>query len=39
LAVITEEMLQAGFTEHEIRMVMGENVKRFLIENLPEQGR
>jgi microsomal dipeptidase-like Zn-dependent dipeptidase len=39
LAVITEEMLRAGFTEYEIRMVMGENVKRFLIENLPEHGR
>jgi microsomal dipeptidase-like Zn-dependent dipeptidase len=39
LAVITEEMLRSGFTEHEIRMVMGENVKRFLLENLPEQGR
>jgi microsomal dipeptidase-like Zn-dependent dipeptidase len=37
LGVITEEMLQAGFTEYEIRMVMGENIKRFLIENLPEQ--
>jgi microsomal dipeptidase-like Zn-dependent dipeptidase len=37
LGVITEEMLQADFTEYEIRMVMGENIKRFLIENLPEQ--
>jgi microsomal dipeptidase-like Zn-dependent dipeptidase len=36
LAVITDAMLRAGFTEHEIRMVMGENVKRFLTENLPE---
>jgi len=36
LAILTEEMLRAGFTEYEIRMVMGENVKRFLLENLPE---
>jgi len=36
LAVLTDAMLQAGFTEEEIRMVMGENVKRFLLENLPD---
>lgn len=36
LAVLTETMLASGFTEHEIRMVMGENVKRFLLANLPE---
>jgi microsomal dipeptidase-like Zn-dependent dipeptidase len=36
LAVLTDAMLQAGFTEHEIRMVMGENVKRFLLQNLPD---
>lgn len=36
LAVLTDEMLRAGFSEHEIRMVMGENVKRFLLEHLPE---
>jgi microsomal dipeptidase-like Zn-dependent dipeptidase len=36
LAILTEEMLRAGFTESEIRMVMGENVKRFLLENLPD---
>ena len=36
LAVLTEAMLQANFTEEEIRMVMGENVKRFLLENLPD---
>lgn len=35
LAVLTHEMLQAGFTETEIRLVMGENVKRFLLEQLP----
>jgi microsomal dipeptidase-like Zn-dependent dipeptidase len=36
LAVLTDAMLQANFTEHEIRMVMGENIKRFLLENLPD---
>jgi len=36
LAVLTDAMLQAGFTEEEIRKVMGENVKRFLLENLPD---
>jgi microsomal dipeptidase-like Zn-dependent dipeptidase len=29
-------MLANGFTEQEIRHVMGENVKRFFLENLPE---
>lgn len=37
LAVLTDAMLQANFTEDEIRMVMGGNVKRFLLENLPGQ--
>lgn len=37
LAVLTDTMLQAGFTEDEIRLVMGENVKRFLRENLPDR--
>ena len=37
LAVLTDEMLRAGFTEAEIRAVMGENVKRFLLDNLPGQ--
>jgi microsomal dipeptidase-like Zn-dependent dipeptidase len=36
LAVLTEAMLQANFTEEEIRLVMGENIKRFLLENLPD---
>ena len=36
LVVLTDAMLQANFTEDEIRMVMGENVKRFLLENLPD---
>lgn len=35
LAVLTDAMLDAGFTETEIRLVMGENVKRFLLANLP----
>ncbi len=36
LAILTQEMLNAGFSEAEIRKVMGENVKRFLLENLPK---
>ncbi len=36
LAVVTEAMLRAGFSEREIRLVMGDNVRRFLLENLPE---
>ncbi len=35
LAVLTHEMLEAGFTETEIRLVMGDNIRRFLLENLP----
>jgi microsomal dipeptidase-like Zn-dependent dipeptidase len=35
LVVLTDAMLAAGFSEHEIRLVMGENVKRFLLEYLP----
>ena len=35
LAVLTETMLRSGFSEQEIRKVMGENVKRFLLQNLP----
>ena len=37
LAILTDTMLRSGFSEREIRKVMGENVKRFLLENLPEQ--
>ncbi len=37
LAVLTETMLRSGFSEQEIRKVMGENVRRFLIENLPDE--
>ena len=36
LVVLTDAMLRANFTEQEIRLVMGENVKRFLLENLPD---
>ena len=36
LAVLTEAMLQAGFTDDEISKVMGENVRRFLRDNLPQ---
>jgi microsomal dipeptidase-like Zn-dependent dipeptidase len=37
LPVLTQEMLQAGFTESEIRAVMGENIKRFMLDNLPDR--
>lgn len=36
LAVLTDEMLKANFTEIEIRKVMGGNMVRFLRENLPK---
>jgi microsomal dipeptidase-like Zn-dependent dipeptidase len=29
-------MLEAGYSEQEIRMIMGENVVKFLKANLPE---
>lgn len=35
LAVLTDEMLTAGFSETEIRKVMGQNIARFLAQNLP----
>lgn len=35
LAALTHEMLKAGFTEREIRRVMGGNMVRFLTDNLP----
>jgi len=35
LAILTETMLRSGFSENEIRKVMGDNVKGFLLENLP----
>jgi microsomal dipeptidase-like Zn-dependent dipeptidase len=37
LPVLTQAMLQAGFTEAEIRAVMGENIKRFMLDNLPDR--
>ena len=36
LAILTQTMMDQGFSEEEIRKVMGENVKRFLLENLPD---
>ena len=35
LVALTHEMIQQGFTEEEIRLVMGDNVKRFMLEFLP----
>ena len=37
LVQITEAMLDAGYSEQEIRMIMGENVLRFLAANLPQK--
>ena len=36
LAILTQTMLDEGFTETEIRKVMGENTKQFFLANLPE---
>lgn len=36
LPLITEALLKEGFDSNEIGMVMGENVKEFLLKNLPE---
>ena len=36
LAILTQTMLDSGFTEQEIRQVMGENVMYFFFENLPK---
>ena len=36
LPLIVDEMIKLGFSDNEIRMVMSENSKRFLLENLPE---
>jgi len=35
IAILTELMLQRGFSESEIRAVMGENILRFLAQQLP----
>jgi len=32
---LVEEMLRQGFTKAEIRGIMGENLKQFLLKNLP----
>jgi microsomal dipeptidase-like Zn-dependent dipeptidase len=37
LVEITDSMMEAGYSEPEIRMIMGENVVRFLKTNLPEK--
>jgi microsomal dipeptidase-like Zn-dependent dipeptidase len=37
LVQITDAMLAAGYSEREIRMIMGENVVKFLQKNLPEK--
>ena len=36
IAVITQEMVNSGFTQIEISKVMGKNSVNFLLENLPE---
>ena len=36
MALITEALLQQGMSEHDIRLVMGENVARVLTQVLPE---
>jgi microsomal dipeptidase-like Zn-dependent dipeptidase len=33
--LLVEEMMRQGFTEEEVRGIMGENMKRFLLNNLP----
>jgi membrane dipeptidase len=37
LVEITDAMLEAGYSEQGIRAIMGENVMKFLEENLPEK--
>ena len=37
VAVLTQTMLAHGFTEDEIRAVMGGNIVRFLLKHLPER--
>ncbi len=36
LAILTQTMLRRGFTEQEIRKVMGANAQRFFLESLPD---
>jgi len=35
LPLLVEEMLKQGFSEEEIRSIMGENVRQFMLKNLP----
>ena len=35
LPLIVEVLLKSGMSEEDIRLVMGDNIKRFLLENLP----
>jgi microsomal dipeptidase-like Zn-dependent dipeptidase len=35
MALITQELMAAGFNHQEIRKIMGENVVNFLRQNLP----
>lgn len=37
LVEITDAMLEAGYSEQEVRMIMGENAMKFLAANLPEK--
>jgi membrane dipeptidase len=37
LVEITDAMLQAGYSEQDIRQIMGENVVRLMLANLPEK--
>lgn len=37
LAILTQTMMDKGFTHGEIRKVMGDNVKQFFLSNLPEK--
>ncbi len=36
IAAITQSLMNLGLTEQKIRAVMGENAKRFFLENLPD---
>lgn len=37
LAIITDELLKLKISEHDIKRVMGENMKHFLLANLPQK--
>ena len=37
LPLYVDEMLKLGISEEDIRKVMGDNVKRFMLKNLPKQ--